>query len=119
MTLDLLYDLLVQRFQIQPPDSLEPDEVKEWRKFKQHVIQIRWGLKSYALTIYHLHFNDSVLDTFKSMIVNEGVLKKDDMHILDRIREFLLKEEVWHLEAAKSLLSLTERSVCVKDFAGF
>jgi hypothetical protein len=52
------------------------------------------------------------------MVVNEGALK-DGMHILDRIREFILNEEVWHLEAAKPLWSLIERSVCVKDFAGF
>lgn len=40
-TLDELFDLLVKRFWIQPPDSLNPQELEEWGKLKQHVIQMR------------------------------------------------------------------------------
>jgi len=40
-TLDELFDLLVQRFWIQPPDGLKPKELEEWTKLKQHIIQMR------------------------------------------------------------------------------
>jgi son of sevenless-like protein len=40
-TLDTLFDLLVQRFWIQPPDGLKPEELEEWKKLKQHIIQMR------------------------------------------------------------------------------
>jgi len=40
-TLDELFDLLVQRFWIQPPADLTAPELAEWKKLKQHVIQMR------------------------------------------------------------------------------
>ena len=40
-TVDDLFDLLVQRFWITPPDGLKPNELDEWRKLKQHIIQMR------------------------------------------------------------------------------
>jgi son of sevenless-like protein len=42
-TLDDLFELLVQRFWIQPPDNLKPKEFEEWTKLKQHIIQMRYG----------------------------------------------------------------------------
>ncbi|KAK7048205.1 hypothetical protein R3P38DRAFT_3307112 [Favolaschia claudopus] len=91
-TMDDLLDLLVQRFWIQPPPKLTPTEREEWGKLKQHVIQIR------------------VLNTFKSMITDDDVLEKDDMFILDRMKEFLTTEEVSRFPAAKQLLMLIERA---------
>lgn len=40
-TLDELFELLVARFRIQPPDNLDPEERETWGKLKQHVIQTR------------------------------------------------------------------------------
>lgn len=40
-TLDELFELLVQRFWIQPPPNLTPPEREDWVKLKQHVIQMR------------------------------------------------------------------------------
>jgi len=40
-TLDELFDLLVRRFYIPPPDDLKPKEFEEWTKLKQHIIQMR------------------------------------------------------------------------------
>lgn len=40
-TLDDLFDLLVQRFRIQPPENLTPKELEDWTKLKQRVVQIR------------------------------------------------------------------------------
>ncbi|KAF7346127.1 hypothetical protein MSAN_01839400 [Mycena sanguinolenta] len=91
-TVDDLFDLLVQRFWIQPPPKLTPAEREEWGKLKQHVIQMR------------------VLNTFKSMVVDDDVLEKDDMFILDRMKEFLTTEEVSRFPAAKQLLILIERA---------
>ncbi|KAJ6620811.1 ras guanine nucleotide exchange factor domain-containing protein [Mycena sp. CBHHK59/15] len=91
-TVDDLFDLLVQRFWIQPPPKLTPTEREEWGKLKQLVIQIR------------------VLNTFKSMVVDDDVLEKDDLFILDRMKEFITTEEVARFPAAKQLLILIERA---------
>jgi son of sevenless-like protein len=40
-SLDELFELLVARFRIQPPDKLETEEKEEWDKLKQHVVQTR------------------------------------------------------------------------------
>ena len=40
-TVDQLFDLLVQRFYLQPPRGLEPLELENWMKLEQHVIQMR------------------------------------------------------------------------------
>ncbi|KAJ6557299.1 ras guanine nucleotide exchange factor domain-containing protein [Mycena vulgaris] len=91
-TVDDLFDLLVQRFWIQPPPKLTPPEREEWGKLKQLVIQIR------------------VLNIFKSMVVDDDVLEKDDLFILDRMKEFITTDEVARFPAAKQLLILIERA---------
>jgi son of sevenless-like protein len=90
--LDELFSLLVRRFWIQPPDNLNPREREEWGKLKQHVIQMR------------------VINTFKSMVVDDDVLEREDMYILDHIKEFISGEEVKKFAAAKQLLILIDRS---------
>ena len=40
-TLDELFDLLVKRYFIQPPDGMTDAELQEWTKLKQHVIRSR------------------------------------------------------------------------------
>ncbi|KAH9480568.1 Cell division control protein 25 [Psilocybe cubensis] len=90
-TLDELFDLLVARFRIQPPDNLTQSEKEEWTKLKQHVIQMR------------------VINTMKSMVVDDGVLEKEDMYILDRMKEFISTDEVSRFAAAKHLLIQIER----------
>lgn len=40
-TLDEVFDLLVARFRIQPPENLAEVERENWCKLKQHVIQVR------------------------------------------------------------------------------
>lgn len=41
-TLDELFDHLVRRFSIRTPEGLSPSEAEEWRKLKQHIIQMRY-----------------------------------------------------------------------------
>ncbi|KAF8644523.1 hypothetical protein AX16_008399 [Volvariella volvacea WC 439] len=90
-TLNELFDLLVARFKIQPPDGLAPTELEHWRKMKQHVIQMR------------------VLNTLKSMVVDEDFLEKEDIYILDRMKDFIMSEEVAKFAAAKQLKILIDR----------
>ncbi|KAM6494104.1 Ras guanine nucleotide exchange factor domain containing protein [Amanita muscaria] len=90
-TADELFDLLVARFRIQPPANLTPEELPEWEKLKQRVIQIR------------------VLNTLKAMITDDDVLDKEDMALLDRMLEFLKSDEVRHLNAAIALIKNIER----------
>lgn len=41
MTLDELFDLLVERFWIEPPENLAPEELEDWTKQKQTSIRLR------------------------------------------------------------------------------
>jgi son of sevenless len=114
ITLDELFDLLVKRFWIQPPDNLSPRELEEWRKLKQHVIQMRLVTqvekdKTGLLRLLHC----SVINTFKSMVVDDDVLEKEDMYILNRMKAFISGEDVIRFAAAKQLLILIERAVRV------
>ena len=61
------------------------------------------------LPITHLH--GSVLNTFKSMVVDDDVLEKEDMFILERMRGFISNEEVIRFAAAKQMMVLIERAV--------
>ncbi|KAI0916974.1 hypothetical protein AcW2_007229 [Taiwanofungus camphoratus] len=91
MTVDELFELLVRRFWIPAPPNLSPAELEEWTKLKQHVIRMR------------------VLNTFKNMVNEDGILEKEDMYILARMKEFASDEEVVNFAAAKQLLILVER----------
>lgn len=91
MTLDELFDLLVARFWIQPPDDLNKAELEEWTKLKQHVIRVR------------------VLNTFKSMVTDDDLLEKEDSYILARLKEFSNQSDVATFAAAKQLALLIER----------
>ncbi|KAF8158224.1 ras guanine nucleotide exchange factor domain-containing protein [Crassisporium funariophilum] len=91
-TLNEFFDLLVARFRIQAPENLTQSEREEWGKLKQHVIQMR------------------VINTLKAMIVDDDVLEKEDLFILDRMKEFISSDEVSRFAAAKQLMILIERA---------
>ncbi|KAF9485897.1 ras GEF [Pholiota conissans] len=91
-TLNEFFDLLVARFRIQPPENLTPAERADWGQQKQQIIQMR------------------VLNTMKSMVVEDGILEKEDMYILDRMKEFLSSDDVSRFAAAKNLMLQIERS---------
>lgn len=46
------------------------------------------------------------------MITDEDVLEKEDLYILDRIKDFVSSDEVSRFAAAKQLNILIERAVC-------
>ncbi|KAJ7645574.1 ras guanine nucleotide exchange factor domain-containing protein [Mycena polygramma] len=89
-TVGQLFDLLVQRFRIQPPWNLTQEEREEWYKLMQ-VVQIR------------------VLNTFKHMVLEDDVLEKDELYILDRMKEFLVTEEGARFAVGKQLSILIQR----------
>ena len=47
----------------------------------------------------------------KSIVVEDGILEKEDMYILDRMKEFLSSEDVSRLAAARNLMVQIERAV--------
>lgn len=87
-----LFDQLVARFWIQPPDGITPAELEEWKRLKQHVVRAR------------------VLNTFKSMIVDNDILEEEDAFIFERMKEFISNEEVQNFAAAKQLGIHIERA---------
>lgn len=46
------------------------------------------------------------------MVVDDGVLDKEDLFILDRMKEFISSDEVSRFAAAKHLMIQIERAVC-------
>ena len=110
-----LFELLVDRFRIQPPPELTAKELETWAKLKQHVIQMRCGISLHLLN-QNLMYVGRVLNIFKSMVLDDDILDKEDFFILERIKEFALSDEVSHFAAAKQLLLHVERAV--SDFRG-
>ncbi|KAF8895269.1 ras guanine nucleotide exchange factor domain-containing protein [Infundibulicybe gibba] len=91
-TVDELFQLLVERFRIQPPPQLTPSEHEQWGKLKRHVIQTR------------------VINIFKSLVEDDDVLEKDDMHILGPILKFI-SEEVPASPTTRALKLRIERAL--------
>jgi len=51
-TLDELFDLLVARFRIQPPEQLSVSERDEWARFKQQTIQLRFVAPDFIIIFF-------------------------------------------------------------------
>jgi len=56
-------------------------------------------------------YDFSVLNTFKSMITEDDGLEKEDMYILDKMKDFLTSEEASKFPASKSLMNVIDRAV--------
>jgi son of sevenless-like protein len=67
-TANEVFELLVQRFNIHPPEGMTPEEHKTWVERKQKPIMVR------------------VINIFKSMATDSGL--EEEPEILDKIREF-------------------------------
>ncbi|KAG6845125.1 hypothetical protein H0H87_000552 [Tephrocybe sp. NHM501043] len=92
-TVNELFDLLVARFRIEPPPDLKPMERDEWEKQKKLLIQIR------------------VINMFVTMLKDDDILEKEDHHIFDRMRAFVISDEVAHMGAAKQVLVYIDRAL--------
>ncbi|KAI0077059.1 ras GEF [Panus rudis PR-1116 ss-1] len=91
MSVDDLFDRLVARFRLSPPEDMDALELDEWKKLKQHVVRAR------------------VLNVLKTMITDDTVLEEEDMHILTRIQDFLSDSDVSAFSAAKQLSETIQR----------
>ena len=47
------------------------------------------------------------------MVADDDFLEKEDMYILDRMKEFLLQDAVSKIAISKQLVILIDRAVCV------
>ncbi|KAG6910697.1 hypothetical protein DXG01_008741 [Tephrocybe rancida] len=92
-TVNELFDLLVERFRIDPPPELKATELEEWDKQKKHLIQIR------------------VINMFVTMLKDDDILEKEDLHILDRMKAFASSDEVSQFGAAKQVLVYIKRAI--------
>ncbi|KAG6832006.1 hypothetical protein H0H92_006042 [Tricholoma furcatifolium] len=88
-----LFDLLVARFRIEPPNDLKPNELEEWMKQKKQLVQIR------------------VINTFVTMLKDDDILETEDFHIFDRMKAFVQSDEVSHIGGAKQVLVNIERAI--------
>lgn len=103
-TFDRLFDLLAQRYRIHPPHDLNPAELEEWTKLKQHIVQSRSFLESSSLIMACTKMIlCRVLDVMKT-IINEEEVSGKNVHIKDRIRGFLLSPGVSQTPTAKLIL---------------
>ncbi|KAF8333499.1 ras guanine nucleotide exchange factor domain-containing protein [Cantharellus anzutake] len=71
--LNELFDLLVARFEIKPPEGITPDEYEDWRVKLQAKVRIR------------------AVNTIKAILSEEDVIGPNDVAILARIRDFATK----------------------------
>ncbi|KAG8691484.1 hypothetical protein FRC11_002957 [Ceratobasidium sp. 423] len=97
-TIKELFQLLVERFRIQPPEGLTPSELDDWTERKQKPARVR------------------VVNIFRKMLV-ESSIDKEDSYILEHIRSFA--EEIVHdLPPAKQLIMFVERVQTQGDTLG-
>ncbi|KAG6372794.1 ras GEF [Boletus reticuloceps] len=92
MALDELFNLLVERFWIQPPPNLNSHELEDWRHHKQNIVRIR------------------VINTMRLIAQDEDLLTKEDHGILDRMAQFASGNDVFKIAAAKQLLAAIKRA---------
>lgn len=41
-TFEELFNLLVDRYWLEPPEGMKPNEMEDWTKMKQHVVRTRY-----------------------------------------------------------------------------
>ncbi|KAG8908432.1 hypothetical protein FRB99_006637 [Tulasnella sp. 403] len=90
-TVDELFDLLVERFNIEEPKGLTTEEHKQWVDKKQTPIRFR------------------VINILRSMLMESHVLEKEDMHILNKIHDFA-QSVTAVVPPAKQLILMVERA---------
>ncbi|PVF94083.1 hypothetical protein CPB86DRAFT_65440 [Serendipita vermifera] len=90
-TIDQVFDMLVERYNIKPPEDLTPEQLQEWTTAKKTLIRLR------------------VLNTMRKLI---DVLEKEDLNILDRVKAFaseVVAADGDKAIGAKTLLQIVQR----------
>lgn len=92
-TIDQVFDMLVERYNIQPPEDLTPEQLAEWTRVKKTPIRLR------------------SINTMRKLI---DVLEKEDLHILERVKAFandVVANDPDRAGVAKTLLHIVQRVV--------
>ncbi|CAG8654839.1 12140_t:CDS:2, partial [Acaulospora colombiana] len=90
-TIDQVFDMLVERYNITPPEGLTPEQLQEWMTAKKNLIRLR------------------VINTMRKLI---DVLEKEDLNILDRVKAFaseVVASDGDKAIGAKTLLQIVQR----------
>ncbi|CAE6472373.1 unnamed protein product [Rhizoctonia solani] len=85
-----LCQLLVERFWIQPPEGLSPNELEDWTERKQKPARVR------------------VVNIFRKMMLDPSIFDKGDGQILDNIRNFAM-QIMDDVPPAKQLIMFVDR----------
>lgn len=94
-TIDQVFDMLIQRYNIQPPQYLSTDQLSEWTETVRIPTQSRF------------------LNIMRKLI---GGLENEDIHILGRVKTFAQEIMLNGPESngiAETLLYIVQRAVCV------
>ncbi|EUC63459.1 cell division control protein, partial [Rhizoctonia solani AG-3 Rhs1AP] len=94
-----LFQLLVERFRIEPPEELEGSDLQEWIEKKQKPARVR------------------VVNIFRKMLLDPSIIDKEDGYILDNIKNFAA--EIMHdVPPAKQLIMFVDRIQTQGDTLG-
>ncbi|CAE6443839.1 unnamed protein product [Rhizoctonia solani] len=94
-----LFQLLVERFKIQPPEGLSDKELQDWIDRKQKPARVR------------------VVNIFRKMLLDPSIVDKEDSSILDNIKSFAA--EIMHdVPPAKQLIMFVDRIQTQGDTLG-
>ncbi|KIM23625.1 hypothetical protein M408DRAFT_252373 [Serendipita vermifera MAFF 305830] len=90
-TIDLVFDLLIERYDIQPPKGLTPEQLFEWTRVKKTPIRLR------------------SINIMRKLI---DVLEEEDLHVLDRVKGFcndVVANDPSRAGVARALLAIVTR----------
>ncbi|KAJ1303388.1 hypothetical protein OPQ81_011580 [Rhizoctonia solani] len=94
-----LVQLLIERFQIQPPEGLSPAELDDWTERKQKPARVR------------------VVNIFRKMLLDPSVIDKEDSGILENIKSFAA-EIMNDVPPARQLIMFVDRIQTQGDTLG-
>ncbi|KAG8784158.1 hypothetical protein FRC15_003915 [Serendipita sp. 397] len=90
-SVDQVFDMLVERYNIQPPEGLNPTQLMEWTSQKKTPIRLR------------------SINTMRKLI---DALEKEDLHILERVKTFaadVAASDPDRATVAKTLMGIVHR----------
>ncbi|CAE6412129.1 unnamed protein product [Rhizoctonia solani] len=94
-----LFQLLVERFRIEPPEELSGSDLQDWIEKKQKPARVR------------------VVNIFRKMLLDPSIIDKEDSYILDNIKSFAA--EIMHdVPPAKQLIMFVDRIQTQGDTLG-
>ncbi|KDQ09889.1 hypothetical protein BOTBODRAFT_178627 [Botryobasidium botryosum FD-172 SS1] len=90
-TIDEVFELLVKRFSMKPPEGLTQEELPDWVEKKREPVRLR------------------VINILKSVLTEPDILEQDDLHILEPIKDWANSVANVAPAAKQQLIPLAER----------